>query len=301
MFVTKSHPKVSIIIPTYNRADYIIETIQSIQRQTYQNWELIIIDDGSTDNTEEVIAALEDEKIQFYKAGRTGVTGRLKNSGLRIASGELIAFLDSDDLWAVTKLEKQVAALKQYPEAGFCLSGGYNFKELNEPVDYFFKQREGTKYGNIFLGCFRSEAHGFTQALLFRKECIGQTGEFKEVKTFSDVDFIISLAYHFNAILLYEPLVYRRLHQSNYINSTWVKSIHEGIDIIEEYKSKKLLPSPVAKNALFRLYINFGEKYLLYKDPKKAIGKFFKAWQNKPFSIIPYKKMAKTIFHYLFK
>jgi len=104
-------PKISIVMPTYNRASVIGETIQSIMNQTYGNWELIIVDDGSDDDTEKVVSRFNDQRIQFYKACRIGVNGKIKNIGLEKAHGELIAFMDSDDLWAETKLEKQVAAL----------------------------------------------------------------------------------------------------------------------------------------------------------------------------------------------
>src|SRR5204862_1336223 len=114
-------PKVSIIMPTYNRAAYIGETVESIRNQTYQNWELIIIDDGSDDNTEEIISQTEDERIRFYKAGRIAINGKIKNIGIRKTRGNLIAFIDSDDLWEPSKIEKQVAALEKYPEAGFSL------------------------------------------------------------------------------------------------------------------------------------------------------------------------------------
>ena len=118
-------------MPTYNRAAYIMETIESIRNQTYQNWELIIVDDGSDDNTEEIIEEIKDSRIRFYKAGRIGIPSKIKNIGLENATGEIIAFIDSDDLWAQTKLEKQLIALQQYPGAGFSLTGGYNFKNLN--------------------------------------------------------------------------------------------------------------------------------------------------------------------------
>src|SRR5687767_2668980 len=121
MLHTGTSQKVSIIMPTYNRAEFILETVESIRGQSYSNWELIIVDDGSEDNSEAIIAALKDEKIRFYKAGRTGLVGKIKNMGLEKATGELIAFMDSDDLWEKTKLEKQLAALDQYPEAGFSL------------------------------------------------------------------------------------------------------------------------------------------------------------------------------------
>jgi len=295
MTKTESYPKVSIIMPTWNRAELIIETVESIQKQTFSNWELIIIDDGSNDNTEEVIRQIKDERILFYKAGRIAIGGKIKNIGLEIAAGELIAFIDSDDLWSLAKLGKQVAALQEYPEAGFCLTGGFNFKTPGEPIDFFYDQKEGIRVDNIFLSFFNSKVAGFTQALLFRKECLAVAGLFKEARSFSDIDFILSLAYHFKAVILYEPLVYRRLHDENYIRSNWEKSYDDGIETIMWNQNKKRLPPDTAHKALFRLYINFGEKCLLYKKRRMAIRNFLKAWGNTPFSIIPLKKIAKAI------
>ena len=299
MLNTVTSPKVSIILPTYNRAEYIMETIESIRNQTYQNWELIIVDDGSDDNTEEIVTRIKDERIIFYKCGRIGVGGKIKNIGLDKSTSDLIAFIDSDDLWAPTKIEKQVAALYQYPEAGFSLTGGYNFKNPGTPLEYFYKKRDGIKYDNIFISFFKSEVAGFTQALLFRKECIAIAGIFKEAGSFSDVDFIINLARHFKAVIIYEPLVYRRFHDDNYIHSSWEKSNYEGIEIIQSYK--KLLPSKITRDALFRLYINFGEQYLQHTNRGKAINNFFKAWRNKPLSIVPLRKTGKAILQYLKK
>jgi glycosyltransferase involved in cell wall biosynthesis len=120
-------PKISIIMPTYNRAHLFAETIVSIRNQTFTNWELLIMDDGSDDDTEGIIAQIEDKRIQFYKTARTGYVSKLKNIAIKKARAELIAFIDSDDLWAPTKLQKQLDAMEQYPEAGFCLTGGYTF------------------------------------------------------------------------------------------------------------------------------------------------------------------------------
>jgi len=133
-------PKISILMPTYNRASLIGETIESILKQTYENWELIIVDDGSDDNTEEVISQIKDQRIRFCKAGRIAINGKIKNIGLEEADGELVAFIDSDDLWAVTKLEKQVAALQEYPEAGFSLTGGFNFKVIISQLIFFINK-----------------------------------------------------------------------------------------------------------------------------------------------------------------
>jgi glycosyltransferase involved in cell wall biosynthesis len=291
-------PKVSVIIPTYNRAAYIGETIESIQKQTYTNWEIIIIDDGSDDNTEEIVEKINDNRIRFYKAGRIGVGSKIKNIGMEKAKGELIAFIDSDDLWAPAKLEKQITALQQYPEAGFSLTGGYNFKTINEPLEYFYKQREGLKYGNVFIACFKSEIAATTPTLILKKECLQVTGGFKEIKPLSDVDFILSLAHSFNAVILYEPLFYRRLHDTNYSSVNWEKRHYQGIEMIRSYKGS--LPSEVVNESLFKSHVNFGEHYLLHKESRKAARQFFNAWMNRPFSIVPLKKMGKAVL-YAFK
>ncbi len=278
---------------TYNRAEYILETIESIRNQTYQKWELIIIDDGSDDDTEKIITGLHDERIQYHQAGRTGMVSKIKNIAIGKSSGEFLAFIDSDDLWAADKLEKQVTALDQFPEAGFSITGGYNFIKPAVPLDYFFKQHEGIKYGDVFISFFRSELPAYTQALMLRKSCIEVGGLFNETSTFSDVDFILNLARHFKAVILYETLVYRRLHETNDNKLNWEKRYEEGIEII--ISNKKNLPKRITRNALFRLCINFGEDLLLHKQRKKAIYQFIKAWKIYPYSVIPYRKTAKAI------
>ncbi len=80
-------PKVSIIMPTFNRAGLIMESIESVRNQTFKNWELIIVDDGSTDDTEEHIQRLQDNRIQFIRAGRIGIGGKIKNIGIGQSTG----------------------------------------------------------------------------------------------------------------------------------------------------------------------------------------------------------------------
>lgn len=282
-------------MPTFNRAGYIMESIESVLNQTYQNWELIIVDDGSEDDTAQLVSQIKDSRVQFYKAGKIGLGIKLKNIGIERSDGELIAFLDSDDMWAPTKLEKQIAALQNHPDAGFSITGGYNFKKPYAPLEYFYKQREGLKYGEIFLSFFRSEASVFPQTLMFGRQCLAIIQQSVQDSPHSDVEFLLDLAWHFKAVILYEPLLYRRLHDDSYSHINWKKGYDEGIYVINTYKNKKMLPVKAAKDALFRLYIDYGEKYLLYKKRRKAVSNFFKAWANKPFSIVPLKKTGKAI------
>ena len=110
---------VSIIMPSYNTAQFIEETIASVLAQTYENWELIIVDDCSNDNTDEVVGRyLDDRRIRYLKNKKNSGAAVSRNLALREAKGKWIAFLDSDDLWKPQKLEKQIA---------FMVQNGYHF------------------------------------------------------------------------------------------------------------------------------------------------------------------------------
>lgn len=107
--------KVSIIMPSYNTAEYIGESIQSVLGQTYMNWELIIVDDCSLDDTDTVVASyLVDERIHYLKNEQNSGAAVSRNRALREATGRWIAFLDSDDLWLPEKLEKQITFMEEF-------------------------------------------------------------------------------------------------------------------------------------------------------------------------------------------
>ncbi len=125
----KSGDLVSIITPSYNTANYIAETIKSIQRQSYINWELIIVDDCSTDNTDEVVSDfLTDERIRYFKNETNSGAALSRNYALRKANGRWIAFLDSDDIWMTEKLEKQI----EFMEKNNCCFSYTNYKIIDE-------------------------------------------------------------------------------------------------------------------------------------------------------------------------
>lgn len=104
---------VSIIMPSWNTANYIVESIESVLAQTYTNWELIIVDDCSSDNTDEIVASFKDERIKYLKNVKNSGAALTRNRALREAKGEWIAFLDSDDLWTPEKLEHQINFMKK--------------------------------------------------------------------------------------------------------------------------------------------------------------------------------------------
>ena len=116
-------------MPSYNTAQYIGESIKSVISQTYQNWELIIVDDCSTDNTEEIVKDFKDQRIRFFKNEKNSGAAISRNKALKEAKGRYVAFLDSDDLWVPEKLEKQVIFIQEhdyafiYCDYRICLNG----------------------------------------------------------------------------------------------------------------------------------------------------------------------------------
>lgn len=104
---------VSIIMPSWNTGRFIAESIQSVIDQTYKKWELLIVDDCSTDNTDEVVSSFKDYRIKYFKNEKNLGAALTRNRALREAQGEWIAFLDSDDLWTPEKLEKQIRFMEE--------------------------------------------------------------------------------------------------------------------------------------------------------------------------------------------
>ncbi|MCR5610040.1 MAG: glycosyltransferase [Lachnospiraceae bacterium] len=138
---------VSIIMPSYNTANLILESIQSVLNQTYTNWELIIVDDCSTDNTEEVVKSINDDRIRFIKKEQNSGAAESRNFALREAKGRWIAFLDSDDLWKKDKLQKQIQ---------FMEDNGYAFSY----TDYEEIDAEGNRLGVLVTGPDRVTKRG---------------------------------------------------------------------------------------------------------------------------------------------
>lgn len=144
---------ISVIVPTYNRADLISETIESILNQTYKNFELIIVDDGSTDNTEEVIRKFKDSRIKYIKTDNWGGPARPRNTGIKKAKGEYIAFCDDDDIWLPEKLEKQIRVFQISNETAMLYT---RFKTIEGDVisNRIFPENGKYKSGNIFKSLY---------------------------------------------------------------------------------------------------------------------------------------------------
>lgn len=280
-------------MPTYNRDALIAETIESIQKQTYPHWELLIVDDGSDDTTAEIIKRMPDQRIRYYKQSHYGME-KARSFGLSQSKGEFIGFMDSDDLWAPTKLEKQLKVFLDNPEVAFCLTGGYEFTEQDKPLIFYYKRNTGFKSGNLFLSFFKSELVAATSTLIFRRECL-DTIKMPVHLELAHIHFILGLASHFKGCILYEPLHYRRMHANSYSSLHQIKRHFDGIELIKHYKNN--IPWEIFTEILLKSHINFGEICLKSKKRQKAIWEFLQAWKYQPFSLIPVKKILKALLY----
>lgn len=143
-------PLVSVVIPAYNCEKYIAETLDSVISQTYSNLEIIVVNDCSTDNTEQVILEYEkkDRRIKYLKNGVNSGVAKTRNGGVAVANGEWIAFLDSDDIWNFDKIEKQINHL--YGSKGYFCYTSYSFVDgLGRDMDKVFTVPETVDYRGL--------------------------------------------------------------------------------------------------------------------------------------------------------
>ena len=127
-------PTVSVVIPTYNGADHLGKTIQSVLDQTYSNFELIIVDDGSVDNTFDVVNQFDDPRIKFVPLGNNRGADAARNVGIRQSIGNIIAFLDQDDLFHPEKLKMHVEYMAKHPHVGFTYNPRYELNYSSETI-----------------------------------------------------------------------------------------------------------------------------------------------------------------------
>lgn len=252
---------VSIITPSYNTAKFIGKTIESVQNQTYQKWEMIIVDDCSTDNTDEVIDGyLSDKRIKYIKNEKNSGAAVSRNRALREAKGKWIAFLDSDDLWMPEKLEKQI---------GFMEKNGYHFSYANyEEIDTDGKRtcvrvtgpKKITKagmYNYCYPGCL---------TVMYDAEYVGLI-QIKDIKKNNDYAMWLKVCQKADCWLLDEYLGQYRRGRAGSISSHGVlKLIKYHFQLFYFAEEKKIMSS--IWNTVKNLIFGFAKRLLYIKKER---------------------------------
>jgi glycosyltransferase involved in cell wall biosynthesis len=208
---------VSVVIPTYNRAPFIAETIASVLAQTHREVEIIVVDDGSTDNTAEVVARFgERVRYVWQQNSERSVT---RNHGLELSRGEFVSFLDSDDCWLPEALDELAGALNAEPAAGLAAAGCAIVREDGQVLDLFYPG--GGVEGILpdgFRELLRTNLIGSPSAVLLRRSALDKAGRFDEDRRLlgvEDWELWARIAFHAPVLCHRRPLVRYRRHRSN--------------------------------------------------------------------------------------
>ena len=187
-------PLVSVILPTYNRAAMLGPALKSVLGQTYSELELIVVDDGSTDDTESVVAAIGDERVRYLRLDANGGCAAARNAGIRAARGEWLAFQDSDDEWLPNKLEAQLASVQsEHSSAALPVAGAVCALIRQTPAgpEWIDWPHRGAYVDNraVVLGL-----SAYLQSMLLRRSVVQSLGGFDEtLRTRSDLEFSLRL------------------------------------------------------------------------------------------------------------
>lgn len=276
-------PLISVVMPAYNAAETIIESINSLLSQDYLNWELIVIDDGSTDDTYHKASSIKDSRIRIYQEFNKGVAAT-RNQGIQIAKGKYVAFLDADDLWNMEKLKNQVSFFESKEEKlGLIHSYYVEFDDLSEYRPKPLKHLSGLKLeGNIYEDLI---VHNFiaTLTVMVKKDVLNEVGGFDVTLSGpEDWDLWIRIARKYKVGYIDKSLARYRLNPSGLSKNVY-KFEDQLWEVMEKHLLTSNLPEHKIKLGLWLYYRHVSHAYARVYQFDKAFNRLYKAIQVRPF------------------
>jgi glycosyltransferase involved in cell wall biosynthesis len=304
-------PLVSVIIPSYNHGRYLRQTLDSVIAQTYPAVELIVVDDGSTDDTAQVLAAYAHHVKPCRLMQNAGGPARPRNVGLNMAQGKYVAIFDSDDIMLPEKLSRQVSFLESYPDVSLVFSDFRNFDAEgcdkpflsagHEPFQQMAKARLPDGHyripsHNVYETLIADNFVG-TSSIVFRKSIVGEIGVFDETLCNSDdIDFLFRVARKFDLGYIPQVLHERRVHPGNISSRPQALSARELVykrlykDYALSARAKRNLDEYLA-----RIYYSRGRWERSYGSRKLSIKYFLKSWSVKKTNIRLMRSIIRSL------
>ena len=265
---------ISVVIPTYNRADLLRATLESVLAQTVLPREVVTVDDGSTDHTAEVVREIASRaegrlEVIFLPGPHVNRRGDARNRGAAATTTPLIAFLDSDDLWEPNRIERQLQALEKAPEVGFAFCNVQRFDEnglVGGPC-----LAPSLDFNGDILGDILEDPRATSSTLVVRRDVFERVGRFSEIRADEDYELTLRLALHSQASYVPEVLVLMREHTGRTSRVQREMPLLDYIHIVTDFLSKHPeLPRRTrargrrgianAHFKLARLYKEYGDK-----------------------------------------
>jgi len=297
-----SSPTVSVVIPVYNGARYLAQAIQSVLDQTYKNFELIIVDDGSTDHTREVVCSfIEKEQLPIrYIFQNNGGEALARNTGIAAAKGDYLAFIDADDMWMPNKLEQEVSLLEESKGIGLVFTSYracIGEKVTDEVVSVDRQKLDGNllSFEELLKRSFIAPS-----AIVVRKEIMQQVGPFdSSFKMCTDYDMWLRISQITNIAYIDEPLMIYRIHPWQISTKDKKLNVEGEIRIYETWlkhlRNKNQKAVEILRECLHIRYYVLGRFYLHTGNGLKARCCFRTALHHRIFG----PKSFKLIYRYV--
>lgn len=303
-------PLVSVIIPTYNRSGLLAEAIESVLAQTWKDLEIIVVDDGSTDNTRDALVPYRT-RIKYIFQANSGGCSRPRNVGIRHSNGEYIAFLDSDDIMACPKIQLQVAFLKKHPEVGMVFTDFGTFSDSGTLSESFISSghsrflalpRKSVGPNDYILvqglcDCLALDNFiGTPSCVVVRRRVVQRVGVFDEsLYASEDIDMWFRIAQSFAIGFIDLPLLDYRIHGGNIFsskNKNLVRSHLSRIKVRERFLKSGAISTITRRQLVRRLggmYLSLADLHL--NDGNRS-GALFNVWESlkrRPVQLTAYK------------
>ena len=289
-------PRVSVIIPTYNQASYLPAAIKSVLEQTFQDFEIIVVNDGSTDNTSQEVINFSDPRLRYFSQENRGLSAA-RNTGIQASVGEYIAFLDSDDVWLPQKLELQVALLDSRPEAALIYSDACLFDDRTGAVTGKFLDGKRVFSGKV-LKHLLSIQFIKPSTVVVRRGVFETVGRFDEsIREVQDREMWLRIAHQFNIEGTDIPLVMVRNHETN-VSKNWEK-VWAGRALVLNKAARTIDLSPdelnILKKNLSIVYFQHGRYLVLEGRPREGRGKLTASARLNPGYLMTYPYLAVSL------
>ena len=276
-----NNPRVSVIIPTYNRAHLLAQAIDSVLAQTFRDWELIVVDDGSTDNSAERVKAVDDARLHYLRQSHRGI-GAAMNAGLATTRGEYIARLDSDDLWLPEFLQTQTQVLDRQPDIGLVYARAVGRDSAGKALSYVLgippRYPPDSFKSMVYDDCTCNIT------VLVRKACLDRVGPYDEsLHAHEDWDIWLRVARHYSFAFTDQVLAVFRRHGGNITEpgaEALAAFMEERFRVLDKLFANDDLPPRIRTMqgvAYSNVHIRIGLEQLQQRQPIRALRTFRQA------------------------
>lgn len=266
-------PVVSIVIAAYNAMTYLPKTLSSVFHQTFQNYEVIIVDDGSIDDIRSWAASLTDDRVVFISQANAG-SAAARNTGIARARGKYIAFLDADDLWAESKLEEQVAMLEQQPETGVVYSWVAAIDETDASQG---KVIQNSYSGDVLADLIEHDILECGSNPMIRKACFETTGVFDPRLRYAQTwDMWLRLAKEFPFHCIKKPLTFYRFHANN-TSKKW-ENMEYCLNLIVQKTFSNISPDLKHLEGRSYAFVNLHVAWKMLQNRSQGGSHAFRTW-----------------------